>query len=192
MRLDEIKSTVNIFEMTWYHGSPKKFNGFEYSQVGSNNAYYQEGVGFYLTSSKEDAARYTGGNNSLSGHIYEIRLKKSSKKIIRTGMRVNKEVISKLMKKSPNLEDTLENWGENKSQAFQEALKTFMNSKDLKDAIDFVSNDFYRNANTEYLETISDFGYYGYLVDRKGGVYHLILFNPNDVLNMKEIDFSDE
>ncbi len=149
---------------TFYHGSPATFQAFSYDFVGGDKANDQEGPGFYLTTSYEDAKRYSGPN----GGVAKVSVKLS--------------LVKDLILGAPNVDDTLTNWGETRSEAFNTAVNSIMTyNNGPHDAYQQLWMDFYHRAaggDAAYLKTmVADGGYDGVIVPRSQ-CYHLIAFDP--------------
>ncbi len=165
--------------MVFYHGSNHKINSFSDEFVG--NGIDQEGPGIYFTSSENEAAGY-------GEYLYRVDLNPNKLVSTKPGITPKKE-IEFLMKKAPNLEDTLYNWGENKNQAYAAAFKAMTDSGESPhEVFQSIWYDFYRKNPIEYVRNMIKLRYDGVLVDKAyNNVKHLVVFNPDIISNIETI-----
>ena len=52
----------------FWHGSPKQFDKFDYTFIGSGLGHYEQGPGFYFTNQEVDANRY--GTNLIKAKLH--------------------------------------------------------------------------------------------------------------------------
>lgn len=89
--------------MLVYHGSPNKFDKFDYNKIGENGT--AEGFGFYFTDKKSIAENYAG-----SGYIYTVELK--GKELSGTEMTITEKQFRKLALHLNKKGEYLSNFGE--------------------------------------------------------------------------------
>ena len=160
----------------YYHGSPKRFDQFDYTYIGDGHD--QEGPGFYFTNSESDGLSYAG----KAGHLYKANLKLD--RLVPTQGPVNVKEIEWLMRKAPDLEESLTDWGEYPESAFQEALSAMAGNADNHYAACLnVWADFYmrQGADAEYLKNMTELGYDGVVIQKKGDLVHTIVFSPENI-----------
>ena len=170
---------IDLFEApasitTWYHGSNSKFENFDLSYVSREGATDQEGPGFYLTSSIEDAKHY-------GPHIHVVKAKIAKSRLMPEKRVINPQFIRGLITKAPNADDNLTNYAERREVAIQTAVRQIMDAfgpKDYREALEQVWADHYRGQEREWLSRMRSVGWDGFIVDRVGGVKHFICFNP--------------
>ena len=176
MKIDEL-----LFEATetFYHGSSKPIDAFNLDKAGGQDAIDQEGPGIYLTSSIEDARRYGKFVHTVSVKIVKSRMMPDKRKINAAWVRV-------IMKRAPESEDTLMNWGENPSAALSDAVDAIMSSygpNEYRKAMEQIWYDFYRGHEKVWFSKLRVAGWDGFIVNKSDGVRHLICFNL-DVLKI--------
>lgn len=173
MKLNEIINKKS--DIIWYHGSNNKFDAFSPEYLDKEDAYMQEGPGYYLTSDINDARAY--GPNILK---FKIKINK----LVSTTKPPKPILIQNLIKNSPDLDYNLDNWGENKHQAFKEAFTAMMSRGSEKEVIEQVWYDFYRHNEAEFIKKLAAFGYTGLLIPKNNGVYHFILYDLNALIQI--------
>lgn len=164
---------------TWYHGRTIDSDIFSYDYVGREDAYDQEGPGFYFTNNFDDAKRYT----KLNGIILKCKIhyKKILIKNVSSNTKANKKIIIDLITNSPDKDYTLENFDENPRTAMIKAVNAYLHYGDAHDAYQTIARDFYKHNSKEYLQILAK--YYDAQLTEKSivdgkQVYHLIVYNP--------------
>jgi hypothetical protein len=153
----------------FYHGAKRPFNRFSYSHVDTGSKAAQEGVGFYLTSSKQDAAAY--GNFVLT-----VSLPQKLNLVPLTG-KPNITVMTKIIKKAPDVKNELLNWGDTPQQGLAVFLKGIAHETP-HEAYQSVWYAFYHYSPAQYVKNMAEAGFDGILINRREGVKHFIGFNP--------------
>lgn len=165
---------------TFYHGSSAPIGKFHLEAAGGKEAIDQEGPGIYLTSSIEDARRY-------GKHVHTISVKLVKSRMMPDKRKLNPEWIRVLMKRAPESEDTLTNWGENPAQALNAAVDSIMDSygpSEYRKALEQIWYDFYKGHEQVWFSKMRVAGWDGFIVNKPSdGVKHLICFNP-DILEI--------
>lgn len=152
-----------------YHGSNNEIKKFDYKYVGKGND--QEGVGFYLTNSKDDAKRY-------GKYVYEVEV--YYRKLVPTSGRKNLSDLRYLIVNAPESEETVLNWDENPKVGYQKATQAIAQfTKNPHDMFMQVWYDFYRYSPKEYLKNMVKLGYDGVLINKGMGLKHFIAFDPD-------------
>lgn len=191
IKLRELITEKNIHNNIeyWYHGRTVDSTIFSYDYVGGENAYDQEGVGFYFTSDLNDAKHYA----EYKGIVLKCKLnyKKLIYKTSSENTKCNKKIIIDLIKNSPTLDSTLENFDENPKRAFIHAVNLYMNYGDAWDSYQTIANDFYKYNAQEYLLQISKY-YDGQWTEKRGferqdDIIHLIVYNPSIIHVIEKI-----
>lgn len=158
-----------------YHGSPNKFLHFSYDYIGGDKSVDQEGPGFYLTTSYEDAKRYSSPDGGIA------RVSAKLRRTVPLKGRPKLELIQDLILAAPNLDDTLTNWGETRSEALRAAWTSIVEyNNGPHDAYQIVWVDFYHKhkyGDIQYLKNMIAGGYDGVIIPRSECV-HLVAFDP--------------
>lgn len=98
-----------------YHGSPNKFDQFDYRKIRENGT--SEGIGFYFTNERHIAENY--GNN---GYIYKVRFI-GTKPLSHTDITIEKSNFKRYLRLLNNLTDYLSNWGEIDFEGYDTVLQ---------------------------------------------------------------------
>lgn len=106
--------------MKVYHGSPNKFDKFDYARIRTNGT--SEGIGFYFTDNRKIAAGY--GNN---GYLYTVRLN-GSKVLSDNEMTLTIEEVRKIVIKLHELNDYLSNYGDISFEGYEYLLNMALDS----------------------------------------------------------------
>lgn len=158
-----------------WHGSDVEIESFDTKYLGTGAGHDQEGPGFYFTNNEKDAAIYGKPQK------YTLNLKN----VVPLKGPINERHVREMIKKAPDLEDKLSNWGENQKYAFERAIETVMGMGDPHNAFQQVWYDFYRRDQSEYVKNMSKLGYDGVIVPRPYGVIHYIVFSPDAITKVK-------
>lgn len=100
--------------MIVYHGSPNKFDTFDYNKIRENGT--QEGIGFYFTDYKDVAERY-----AKDGFLYTTKFK-GKKPLSSEKLTISKAAFKKFMKKLHQEIQYLDNWGDVKFEGFDAVM----------------------------------------------------------------------
>lgn len=101
-----------------YHGSPKDFKEFSYKYLGNTGT--SEGYGFYFTTDKSIAERYTEKTGKLFTAYIDIK-----KPLNPTKKTITKQQLAKFIKAlDPDGEGYLSNWGDVYSEGYNAVLRT--------------------------------------------------------------------
>jgi hypothetical protein len=144
----------------------------------------QEGPGFYFSSDKTDASSYAYPKGTLITAQVAVRKLLPAK--------ATRHEIDSLVKKAPELDYKLANWGENPEIALKKAIDGML--QDPGTAFQQVWFDFYRYEPAEYLKNLVSMGYSGHQVGKSGGVKHLIVYDPKviKVLRVENVEHAEE
>ena len=159
-------------ENEYWHGSPKSFDRFEYTFLGTGRGHDQHGPGFYFTSKESDAKNY--GGNLIKANL-------TLNKTVPLRGRPKVKEIRWLMQQAPDLADTLTNWNEDPRQAFQDALAAMLNQENPHQAFQQVWYDFYRGHEAEYLKNMTTLGYDGVVIPGANDITHVVMFSPDKI-----------
>lgn len=175
-----------------YHGSPFKFDSFKVLNL--NDAVEQNGPGVYLTTSEDEAKRYSQGN-----YIYKVEWtynkilgdKEQSKSALsRYAGQVKKAF---MMLDKERLETVLSNWGENSKQALNSVIETCIDSAfSEKDVFINVWAEGYMKRSVEFCSMMTKLGYDGHII-KFDGVDHIIAYNPENlkILEVKKPNMNE-
>ena len=166
----------------WYHGSNVKFNAFDESHLSREEAIHQEGPGFYLTSSIEDAKMY-------GKYVHAVKVKLAKSRIMPEKRKLNPAFIRATIYKCPDREDALSNWHENPNIALTKAADAIMDAygpDQYREAMEQLWYDYYKGHEGKWLSRLRGLGWDGFILKRTGGIEHLICFNP-EILTVQEV-----
>lgn len=159
----------------WYHGRTIDSDRFSLDYVGGDDAKDQEGPGFYFTNTLENAKSYAYPNGIV------LKCKIDYKKIIIKGgsseTKTNKKIVVDLIKSSPDMNNTLENFDENPQMAMIKAVNSYLIYTDAYDSYQILARDFYRYNVKDYLKVLSKY-YDAQLTKFNNNVHHLIVYKP--------------
>jgi hypothetical protein len=174
-----------VIPKIWFHGSPTKFEKFDSKFAITKTSYAQMGPGFYLTNSKEDAESY--GRKSKDGYIKEVTI--SSVKNIKTeSSKIIPGLLEKLSEKIPDEEGVLSNWDENPIRARRELLKSIReSSKNIFELVLNVWKEYFYGYEEDFLKILIKNNIDGFLIKKRDGVEHLVVYNP-DILKIEKVE----
>lgn len=165
--------------MIFYHGSNVKIipNHIEIGDKGT----MQEGPGLYLTTCRDDAVRYIDDEH---GYLTTFDVNIPYSRLVPIVGRKSRKKIERLVKSSPWLDEALENWDENKGVAINKLLNNIYRTGSPHDAFQLIWYDVYhmiggKHGDMAFIDNMVKIGYDGVIVDRSGGVKHLIVYNPD-------------
>jgi len=161
----------------WYHGTSVDFKEFDLKYIITDKSNAADGPGFYLTNQDEDAGNYA------RGYIKTVELLKTTN--IKLGSsKFNKQFFENIVDDMPDKEIVLSNWDENPKIAMRDLKKSiFDTTKTLRDIINEVWGECYKEYEKELLKKLVDGGIDGIIVKQRFGVLHLICFNK-DILKI--------
>lgn len=160
----------NLMEV--YHGSGTEITEFDYAFTGKGAD--QLGPGFYFSSNEGTARGYTykardeqtpklGGQDKPTVHKVFLNLKNPLDRTVRGP--ISKDDVAKILRKSSELEEALDNWGEPEDESrFDNAVSQYTGGKqDRKlDLLQVIYNDFFRGRTEEFHNAVRDvLGYDG-------------------------------
>lgn len=161
----------------WYHGRSVKSTTFDLKYVGKGHD--QEGPGFYFSRNKELAEGYAAPN----GIIMTVAL--HPRKLLPIDRQVKRDTLEKLIRMSPILEESLENWGESPKPAMKAALDAYSSIESAKSACESICVDFYSKHEAEYLKALVSLGFDGSLAEVTKA--NIVIYNP-DVIEVLEVE----
>lgn len=170
----------------WFHGTKVDFDKFDSKYIITDQSVAQEGPGFYLTSDKQDAEKYTNYN----GYLKEVKLTRKNG-IRNEKTKFREEFASSLMRRMPDKEMTLSNWDENPTKAFSMLRQSILESSDnLKEMILNVWADCYMGNEHTLVKYLVSGGIDGLLLNKANGVQWLVVYNPDilKIINSEKIE----
>lgn len=181
-----------------YHGSGTQIERFRYEFTNAGND--QLGSGFYFTSEKSQAAQYalrrTKPNTQQldrvdAPSIMHVQLSINNPMTPDTkAMCLSRATVRKILERAPNLDETLENFGdmafEGKEHVLGLAVSAYTakpNSKSTLLASLFrLANDFYPKNIAQFNQAIFDvLGYDGVVQKFKDGTTNYVAFFPGQI-----------
>lgn len=164
--------------LVMYHGSDVNIRDFSLDHIGDGHD--QHGVGIYLTSSMEGASVY-------GKYVHKITLDQGIKLVPNTSP--DKNVASRLMELSPDLDDTLMDWAENPQTAFNNALSAMADVDTMTEMFDNIWYDFYRDEPKQFLQNLINLtGYQGKTVPVRDDVTFLVLFDTSAIASIDLVE----
>lgn len=167
-----------------YHGSPNKFNQFDYSKIRTNGT--SEGVGFYFTDNKGIASGY--GNE---GYLYTVKLN-AHKSLSDNEKTLTKDELRLYIEELQKYTDYLSNYGEVAYQGYENVLSMALDETyNYCDTDTEIMGSIY-NACGENEKVVTLFyeilGYDHIISIPDWGNQKLYIALTNDIINILEID----
>lgn len=135
---------------TLFHGTNGDFVEFSNDFLSTDNSNDQYGSGFYFFDEDNINSCPHYGNNIIE---VDATINKSIE--YDSNYKMPPKVIAKLIKSSPFLKDSLENFGDIKYEGiknvFIKAVNTYTQSGNFLDILNMIGNDFYSPKTTFYL-----------------------------------------
>lgn len=188
IKLNTLLSEARISTEYWFHGRTVDNDSFSYDYVGGENAFDQEGPGFYFTNDFNNAKRYAENKGVI------LKCKINYKKLIikspTSNTKTNKKIVIDLILNSPRKDDILTNFDEDPKKALIQAVNTYSYYEYAYDAYQTIANDFYKHSSKQYLLIISK--YYDAQLTKLDGtsygdIYHLIVYKPDIIQVIEKI-----
>jgi hypothetical protein len=168
----------------WYHGRTVKARDFSLAHIGRQEANDREGPGFYFTSDKTEAEGYAWP----SGIVGTFEL--NPRKLASTTKKPQKDQVLRLMKGSPDFEQSLSNWDEDPRKAEAAALKAMLAEGNEWLVLRQVGIDFYRYFPEAWAKGMVGLGIDGAIVPDNGGLStHMVIYNPASIKVVKWEDY---
>lgn len=170
--------------MYFYHGSPNKFEEFDYSRIRTNGT--SEGVGFYFTDNKAIAERYARG-----GYLYTVKLhvEKALSDNIKT---LTREEVKTLLIKLDESSDFLSNYGEVGYEGYCTVLnRALENEFESNDTDSEILGSIYNGdgENPDVLRIVyNELGYDHIVSEPTWGKQKLIIALTNDVIEIINVE----
>ena len=159
----------------WFHGRDVKSTEFDYKWI-KHEGVMQEGPGFYFTKKQEEASIYAGSKGII------LKCELNLRKIITKKTKISSTIIKKLIESAPDVDDTLQNWGEYRKEALDLAMSSFRDNDNAIDLVQSIWGDFYLkkpNGNVQYLKNMIKLGIDA--SEARINTENLIVFNPDSI-----------
>jgi hypothetical protein len=185
--------------LTVYHGSGAAIERFEYAFTNAGND--QLGSGFYFTSDIEQAKGYAvrrlepelakPGGEDAPNVVHAMLSIKNPLSSTFAGKGLSRVAVQKLLRRSPCLNEALENFGdvefEGQEKVLNEAVAMYVTppgaGKPLLKQLFKVANDFYPDHIAEFNKAVFEvLGYDGVVETFKDGTTHYVAFFPEQVV----------
>jgi len=165
---------INENSQVWLHGRSVNSDIFDYKFINPKGA-LQDGPGFYFTDDEQDADQYTG----KEGIILKCEL--NPRKILTQKSKISPSIIKQMIKKAPDINDSLMDWDEYPTRAFNLAYSQIIDNDDVIDIFQNIWATFYTkkpNGDVIYLKNMVALGIDGTEPRTEFKARHLIIFNP--------------
>lgn len=180
-RIEKIKDAGFDPHTVWYHGTNSDFDTFQVHDNPKNGHSY--GAGVYFTKNPDIANQYTDSKIDGSKIIpVHLKLTKELKKPLTYNQ------IKNMIVKSPNLEDSLSNFGDINYHGYHKVLNDAIGSyhslDNPHDQLNALHNDFYSGRHNQlFLDNIikhtkADHHYFSLDGDSRGGV---VVYHPTQI-----------
>lgn len=168
--------------MKVYHGSPNKFNQFDYSKIRTNGT--SEGVGFYFTDSLDIATGY-----AQNGYIYIAELN-GTKALSDNEKTISRDDLKKLLIELNKSTDCLSNYGDVDFEGLENVLETALDMEYANNTDTEIMGSLY-NSNGESEDVLNAFyevlGYDHIVSAPTWGNQTLYIALTNDIINIVEV-----
>jgi hypothetical protein len=179
--------TLDGKPLVMFHGTPADFEQFssDYADIGN----MQYGIGHYFTSDPGVASSYSSktGNHQSGANVRPVVLKIEYPLDAEEEFKLQRNKMIKLIKSSPNLSETLENWGDVKwegyNKVFNYALRGAIPDDNIYtvNQLTTIGTDFYGRNSKMFLDNLKKiFGIDGVRVNDEIWVAYF----PNQILNL--------
>lgn len=173
---------------------------FDLDKIGQREANDQEGPGFYFTTNPQEALGYAHPNGIV------VTAKFTGNNLISVNDEINDEHVDKMIEMSPDLDDTLANWGydpgySSREDALAQLKDAIYSDENAKDIWLTVWYELYRDEPRQFVENMVKLGYDGLIVtprfsddpNRKHVViYNINAVNVEDVQQYKDLTSDEE
>jgi len=170
---------------TVFHGSPSKFERFDYKKIGTNGT--SEGFGFYFTDSRGIAENYASG-----GYLYTAILK--GKELSGDKLTITEKEYREMALHLNDKGDYLSNFGEIELEGLENVLNyavelEYNSSADDADLLGGIINAY--GNKEDILNYVHDVLGYGYVKDTENGWgngHTVYVALSNDAIEFKNIE----
>ena len=174
----------------WYHGTASVIDAFDNSFLGRGND--QFGSGFYFTSTPISAEGWASrayddqpvAKRNAGPTIHAVYLRKK-KNIYGVKRSLTYQQIEKMLRASPNFEDSLGGFGDPTYEGFQKVLRAAIaaySNSDAYTAMNHIANDFWKGEEGHFVLAFKKITGYDhcYLKDNDKS-YTCVMFDPRDI-----------
>lgn len=174
--------------MTWYHGSPNKFDRFSYDSIRTNGT--SEGVGFYFTNQQHIAKGY-----GETGYIYTVTLT-GEKSLSSTHKTITRSALSRFLVKLDALNGFLSNYGDVTFEGLNTVLEEALSGEyDHNDSdTDIIASIYNGSGEDETVLTlcVSELGYDHILLPADWGNQELYIALSPDIIHIVDTTQVDD
>lgn len=178
--------------MKVYHGSPARFEKFDYSKIGTNGT--SEGKGFYFTDSKRIAEGY-----GQDGYLYTVNFK-GKKSLSSDALTITREELKKFLIELDKETDYLSNWGDVSFDGLEKVLDEAIRGEyDTSDNdVDLISGIANASGSMEASLTILHklLGFDSIVMDAEWGngqkIYIALIHDVIELVEVKELKKKEE
>lgn len=160
----------------WYRGSSAQ-DPLAMREDGNGTERYGPGIYFF---DREDFAKGYG-----PVHTYRINVKDNWFVTPRSRVADYYQSALKWIKRAPDYEDTLSDWGENPDKAMRAAARALVESEDPVDFYLSIWYEFYRNYPKEFMDSAVKAGVSGLRVDWSEEAKVLVLYDTSLARELK-------
>lgn len=178
--------------MTFYHGTNADIEKFSHDYVGKGND--QFGSGFYFSNVPDVASGYATGHDSGTPNVLPVHLKVENPIDHADTKPLKRQHIEQLIKSSPDLEDSLTNYGDVDYEGMSKVLKRAVDAyTELPkfDAMVALHGDFYGGETPRFLQNFTKItGHDGVVHESKPGEYIVNVFHPHQIKSVYNTKFN--
>ena len=172
------------FKMIVYHGSPNKFEKFDYDRIRTNGT--SEGVGFYFTNNKEIATGYARG-----GYLYTVKIH-GEKALSDNKKTLTREEVETLLFILNKRSDFLSNYGEVDYEGYGVVMNRALNNEyDDNDTDSDILGSIYNGdgENPDVLHIVyNELGYDHIVSEPTWGKQRLVIALTNDIIEIVDVE----
>lgn len=184
-----LKESVDTSEV-WYHGSKHDIQSVDDKHFGTGHD--ENGPGFYMSSSTNDASAYTYGRGGYDEGANVMPVHHAIKNPMPTGHVFQRKHIDHIIRNAPNLDDKLSDWDEvtpkNRNSVINRVVDSFHNHQDMDDnrngvnVLNSLDKHFYSGHSGELLKRVNEVtGHDGVIIQRTPTVKHAVAWFPHQV-----------
>lgn len=162
----------------WFHGGPEPIARIDPSRIGSGNDQY--GPGFYVTTDEATAIGYA--RRHARGYVHEVSIRDFAPAEL--GRPLARAVIAAVLRKAPNLEETLGNFSDTASEDPERALSVAVGcyaAIDLLAAVNAMANDFFGGGRPPFCDALAEATGRDGIAVRLGSTLHAAIWRAGAV-----------
>lgn len=178
--------------MKVYHGSPARFEQFDYNRIGTNGT--NEGKGFYFTDSARVARAY--GEN---GYLYTVNFK-GEKSLSNDTLTITRDELKEFLIELDKATEYLSNWGDVSYEGFESVLEEAVQGEyDVAESdVDLISGIANASGSMELSLTIlqKQLGFDSIVMDADWGngqkIYIALVQDIIEIIEVEELKMNEE